>query len=85
MYVQLLERPIHMNKNKIQSLNVKESYFQKKRNLATTEVLVKVGFGGAGGKVLDLEQSDATKRYIHGIRGNNRKDCNAFYNPAYFI
>ena len=62
-YRTIVRTTVHMKKNKIQSLNVKESYFQKKRNLATIEAFVKVGFGGAGGKVLDLEQSDAKKVY----------------------
>ncbi|MDF2855209.1 MAG: hypothetical protein K0Q87_1060 [Neobacillus sp.] len=62
-YRTIVRTTVHMKKNKIQSLDVQESYFQRKKNLATIEAFVKVGFGGAGGKVLDLEQSDAEKVY----------------------
>ncbi|WP_342429209.1 PH domain-containing protein [Neobacillus sp. FSL H8-0543] len=62
-YRTIVRTTVHMKKNKIQSLDIRESYFQKKKNLATIEAFVKVGFGGSGGKVLDLEQNDVKKVY----------------------
>jgi putative membrane protein len=62
-YRTIVRTTVHMNKNKIQSLDLRESFFQRKKNLATIEAFVKVGFGGSGGKVLDLEQSDVKRVY----------------------
>lgn len=62
-----------MKKNKIQSLEMKESYFQQKKDLGTIGASVKSGAGGGGGTVLDLESSDIQKVYQWYSRGKSRK------------
>ncbi|WP_338151914.1 PH domain-containing protein [Mesobacillus campisalis] len=47
-----------MKKEKVQSISVKQSHFQRKKQLATIEVVVKSGHSGSGGKVADLECGD---------------------------
>ncbi|WP_102264916.1 PH domain-containing protein [Mesobacillus jeotgali] len=55
-YRNIVKSTVYMRKNKVQSFSVKESFFQRKKNLATVEAIVKSGHGGAGGKVIDLEK-----------------------------
>jgi putative membrane protein len=62
-YRTLIRTTVFIKKNKIQSLEMKESYFQRKKDLASIETFVKVGFGGSGGQVIDLEKSDVEKIY----------------------
>ncbi|EIJ79883.1 hypothetical protein PB1_05947 [Bacillus methanolicus PB1] len=57
-YRGISKNTVFMKKNKIQSLTVKESYFQKKKKLATLDAVVKSGAGGSGGTVADLQQED---------------------------
>ncbi|CAM3954600.1 PH domain-containing protein [Mesobacillus zeae] len=54
---------VFMDKRKVQSLNRKESPFQKKRRLSTIGAIVKSGEAGSGGKVTNLEKTDADKIY----------------------
>ncbi|MCM3768035.1 PH domain-containing protein [Neobacillus niacini] len=54
---------VFMLKNKIQSLEMQESYFQRRQDLGTVGASVSSGFGGAGGTVSDLEISDVQKIY----------------------
>ncbi|SIB67859.1 Bacterial membrane flanked domain [Mycobacteroides abscessus subsp. abscessus] len=54
---------VYMMKNKVQSLSLKESRFQKRKQLATVEATVKSGSGGSGGKAADLDISDAEQIY----------------------
>ncbi|WP_237712874.1 hypothetical protein [Bacillus methanolicus] len=42
----------------MQSLSVRESYFQRKKQLATLDAVVKSGIGGSGGTVADLQKED---------------------------
>lgn len=49
---------VAMKKNKVQSLEMRESYFQKRVGLGTLEVFVKSGIGGGGGKVVDMDMRD---------------------------
>jgi putative membrane protein len=42
---------------------MKESYFQKRKELGSLEAFVKAGFGGAGGTVIDMDQNDVKKVY----------------------
>ena len=74
-----------MKKNKIQSLEIKESYFQQKQELGTFEAFVKSGFGGAGGTVIDMEKGDVKKIYDWYSRASKKGfavksslDCNPF-------
>jgi putative membrane protein len=54
---------VFMLKNKIQSLEMKESYFQRRRELGTIGASVTSGFGGAGGTVVDMEINDLQQIY----------------------
>lgn len=62
-----------MKKNKIQSLEMKESYFQHKKKLGTLGASVKSGAGGAGGTVVDLEISDIHQVYQWYLRERSNK------------
>lgn len=73
-YRTLVRTTVFIKKNKIQSLDVKESYFQRRKQLASIEVHVKVGFGGAGGKVLDLDAADVKKVYEWFSREEKSRD-----------
>ncbi|WP_223596325.1 PH domain-containing protein [Neobacillus bataviensis] len=66
---------VFMKKNKIQSLETRESLFQRKRNLGTIEANVKSGVGAGGGSVIDLEKSDIEKIFEWYSR-NKKGDCN---------
>jgi putative membrane protein len=54
---------VFMLKNKIQSLDMQESYFQRRRELGTVGASVTSGFGGAGGTVVDMEISEVQSIY----------------------
>lgn len=69
-YRTMVRTTVFIKKNKIQSLEVKESYFQKRKELGTLEAFVKVGFGGAGGRVMDMDQKDVQKIYSWFSREN---------------
>lgn len=73
-YRTIVRTTVFIKKNKIQSLEVKESYFQRRKELGTLEAFVKVGFGGAGGRVLDLDQKDIIKIYSWFSRENKTRD-----------
>ncbi len=62
-YRSIVKHTVFMSKNKIQSIDMKESYFQRKKNLSTIEATVKSGLGGTGGEVVDLEKADVIKIY----------------------
>ncbi|WLR54963.1 PH domain-containing protein [Mesobacillus subterraneus] len=62
-YRNIVKNTVYMRKNKVQSFSVKESFFQRKKNLATVEAIVKSGHGGAGGKVIDLEKKHVDRMY----------------------
>jgi putative membrane protein len=62
-YRSIVKSTVFMRKNKVQSFSVKESFFQRKKQLATVEAIVKSGHGGTGGKVMDLEKQDADTMY----------------------
>lgn len=62
-YRSIVKSTVFMRKNKVQSFSVKESFFQRKKQLATVEAIVKSGHGGTGGKVMDLEKQDADAIY----------------------
>lgn len=62
-YRNIVKNTVYMKKNKVQSFSMKESYFQRKKNLATVEAIVKSGHGGAGGKVIDLEKKHVEMIY----------------------
>ncbi|CEG25357.1 YdbT [Bacillus sp. B-jedd] len=54
---------VHLRKNRIQSLDMGESYFQRKKHLARIAAFAKSGAGTAGGAVRDVESTDATAIY----------------------
>ncbi|PLS01399.1 PH domain-containing protein [Neobacillus cucumis] len=55
---------IYMKKNKIQSLEARVSYFQKRKELGTLEVFVKSGAVSSGGRVVDLDQAALQGIYL---------------------
>lgn len=57
---QLNKNIVYMKKRKLQAVRINESFFQKKKKLATLNAIVKSGNGGAGGRVLDIDQEDAS-------------------------
>jgi putative membrane protein len=65
---------VFIKKNKIQSLEMRESYFQRRKDLATLEAFVKVGFGGAGGRVIDMDRMDVRKVYTWFSREAEKRD-----------
>ncbi|MEH7249955.1 PH domain-containing protein [Neobacillus niacini] len=73
-YRNIVRTTVFIKKNKIQSLEVKESFFQRRKELATLEAFVKVGFGGAGGRVIDMEKSDLKKVYSWFSRDDEKGD-----------
>jgi putative membrane protein len=73
-YRSMVRTTVLMKKNKIQSLEMKQSYFQRKKDLATLEAFVKVGFGGAGGRVVDMDLIDVKKVYTWFSRESEKRD-----------
>ncbi|MCQ6276954.1 PH domain-containing protein [Bacillus sp. V3B] len=63
-YRGIVKRTILMKKNKIQSLSVSRSYFQKRQELTSIKATIKSGIGGSGGTVVDIEKRDGHKVYI---------------------
>ncbi len=59
----IVKNTVYMRKNKVQAFSVKESFFQRKKNLATVMATVKSGHGGSGGQVFDIEKTDAKEMY----------------------
>ncbi len=54
---------IFMKRNRIQSLHIRKSFFQRKKDLASIGAIVMSGSGGAGGTVVDLENKDVSDIY----------------------
>lgn len=73
-YRSLTRSTIYMKKNRIQSLSLQESYFQKRRELGTLAASVKSGVGGAGGKVADMEINDVLYIYRWYSREKQREN-----------
>lgn len=73
-YRSMVRTTVFIKKNKIQSLEMKESYFQRRKDLATLEAFVKVGFGGAGGRVMDMDRMDVKKVYSWFSRDSEKRD-----------
>lgn len=59
----IVKHTMFMKKNKIQALGMKQSFFQRKKKLATIHAAVKSGMGQAGGEVIDLEEKDVFTIY----------------------
>lgn len=57
-YRTIIRHTVFMKKNKIQSMNVYESYFQRKKELSSIETFVKSGSGHGGGRITDMENED---------------------------
>ena len=66
---QLNKNIVYMKKRKLQTVRINESFFQKKKKLATLSAIVKSGNGGAGGRVLDIDQEDAAYIFEWFSRG----------------
>ncbi|MGG7621745.1 PH domain-containing protein [Bacillus coreaensis] len=62
-YRGLIKHTIFMKKPNVQSLDYKESIFQKRKNLATMTSLIKSGMGAIGGTIVDIEKEDAREIY----------------------
>lgn len=73
-YRSLVRTTVFIKKNKLQVLELKESYFQRRKDLATLEAFVKVGFGGAGGRVGDMDLNDVKKVYTWFSREVEKRD-----------
>ncbi len=73
-YRTFIRTTVVMQKNKIQSLEMRESYFQQKRKLGTLEAFVKSGVGGAGGTVIDMEKGDLNLIYHWYSRSKEKRD-----------
>lgn len=58
-YRSFIKHTLLMNKHHVQSLDYKESIFQRKKNLASATSLIKSGMGAIGGSIVDLEKEDA--------------------------
>ncbi|GLB60983.1 PH domain-containing protein [Cytobacillus sp. NCCP-133] len=73
-YRGIIRTTVFMRKNRIQSLTMSESYFQKRRSLATIEAIAMSGTGGTGGRVPDLDRKEVYaiyKWYSHtGVNRN---------------
>jgi putative membrane protein len=73
-YRSMVRTTVFIKKNKIQSLELKESYFQRQKDLGTLEAFVKAGFGGAGGRVIDMDRMDVEKIYTWFSRESEKGD-----------
>jgi putative membrane protein len=73
-YRSIVRTTVFIKKSKIQSLELKESYFQRRKDLATLEAFVKVGFGGAGGRVPDMDLKDVKKVYTWFSKESEKRD-----------
>ena len=62
-YRGIVKNTIFMKKNRIQTLSVRESFFQKKQTLSTIVATINSGVGGSGGRVADIEELDSIKIY----------------------
>lgn len=62
-YRTIIRTTVLMQKNRIQSLKMRENYFQQKRELGTIEAFVKSGSGDSWAAVVDLEKGDIQKIY----------------------
>jgi putative membrane protein len=59
----IVRTTVFMRRNKIQSLEIRESYFQRRKNLGTIKASIKSGAGPSGGAVVDLRGEDMKKIY----------------------
>ncbi len=71
-YRNIKRTTVLMEKNKIQSLEIRESYFQRKRELSSIDANVKSGAGGGGGAVIDLEKTDVQQIFEWYTRSKKR-------------
>lgn len=62
-YRGIVRTTVFMRRSRIQSLSLKESYFQKKRSLATIQAAAMSGAGGTGGTVRDLDKQEVYAIY----------------------
>jgi putative membrane protein len=69
-YRGIVKKTIFMKKNRIQTVSIQSSFFQKKQMLSSVEATIKSGLGGSGGTVSDLEEKDSMiiyNWYKHGV------------------
>ncbi len=62
-YRTMTRNTVFMKKNRVQSMKVRETFFQRRKRLATIDTFIKSGMGIAGGKVTDISQDDVKKIY----------------------
>ncbi len=62
-YRGFIKHTLLMKKKNIQSLSYKDSFFQRRKNLATMTSLIKSGMGAIGGTIVDIEKEDAKEIY----------------------
>ncbi|WP_066060028.1 PH domain-containing protein [Robertmurraya korlensis] len=62
-YRSLIKNTLFMKKHNVQSLDYKESIFQKRKNLASMTSLIKSGMGAVGGTIVDIEKEEAKEIY----------------------
>ncbi len=74
-YRGILKHTAYMKKNRIQSLDAKQSRFQARKDLTTITTTLKSGQAGYSSEVADLEERDASRIYdwfSHGTHNDNR-------------
>lgn len=62
-YRTISRNTVFMKRTKIQALQTKESYFQRRKQLATISATVKAGPAGSENTVIDLDRNDARQIY----------------------
>ncbi|MBP3040195.1 PH domain-containing protein [Bacillaceae bacterium Marseille-Q3522] len=62
-YRAIVKQTVFLKKNKIQSLSLQETCFQKRKGLATIRAVADSGAGSTGGKVIDLAAEDVYAIY----------------------
>ncbi|MEH7110345.1 PH domain-containing protein [Bacillus sp. JJ1764] len=69
-----IRKTIFMKKDKIQSMKIKESYFQRKKDLGTIETFVKSGMGLSMGTVVDMDRDDLEAIWKWYSRNKKNRD-----------
>jgi putative membrane protein len=62
-YRSIIKHTLFMKKHNVQSLDYKESIFQKRKNLASMTSFIKSGMGAVGGTIVDIEKEEAKEIY----------------------
>ena len=69
-YRGIVKKTIFMKKNRIQTVSIRSSFFQKRQTLSSVKTTIKSGLGGSGGTVSDIDEKDSMiiyNWYKHGV------------------